>query len=53
MHRLMVTSAVYRQAGTAGTAPLKVDAENTLLWHWRPNRQRPKRSGFAAGGGEC
>ena len=38
MHRLMVTSAVYRQAGTADTAPLKVDAENTLLWHWRPNR---------------
>ena len=38
IHRLIVTSAVYRQAGTADTAPLKVDAENTLLWHWRPNR---------------
>ena len=38
IHRLLVTSAVYRQAGTADTAPLKVDAENTLLWHWRPNR---------------
>ena len=38
IHRLMVTSAVYRQAGTVDIAPLKVDAENTLLWHWRPNR---------------
>jgi hypothetical protein len=38
MHRLIVTSAVYRQAGTTDTAPMKIDSENTLLWHWRPNR---------------
>ena len=38
IHRLILKSAVYRQAGTADTAPMKVDADNTLLWHWRPNR---------------
>ena len=38
IHRLIVTSATYRQAATANTAPLKIDADNTLLWHWRPNR---------------
>ena len=38
IHRLIVTSATYRQAGTANTTPMKVDADNTLLWHWRPNR---------------
>jgi len=38
IHRLIVTSATYRQAATANTAPMKIDAGNTLLWHWRPNR---------------
>lgn len=38
IHRLIVTSATYRQSGTADTAPMNVDAGNTLLWHWRPNR---------------
>ncbi len=38
MHRLIVNSAVYRQAGTSDTAPMKIDAQNTFLWHWRPNR---------------
>jgi len=38
IHRLIVNSAAYCQAGTANTAPMKVDAGNTLLWHWRPNR---------------
>ena len=38
IHRLIVTSATYRQAATVNTAPLKIDADNTLLWHWRPNR---------------
>ena len=38
IHRMIVTSATYRQAATANTAPLKIDADNTLLWHWRPNR---------------
>ncbi|MBL67280.1 MAG: hypothetical protein CMO74_02325 [Verrucomicrobiales bacterium] len=38
IHRLIVTSATYRQSGTANTAPMKMDAGNTLLWHWRPNR---------------
>ena len=38
IHRLIVTSATYHQAGTRNTAPMKIDADNTLLWHWRPNR---------------
>ena len=38
IHRLILKSAVYRQAGTADIAPMKVDADNILLWHWRPNR---------------
>ena len=38
MHRLLLHSATYRQAGTADTMPLQIDADNRLLWHWRPNR---------------
>ena len=38
IHRLILKSAVYRQASTVDAAPMKVDADNTLLWHWRPNR---------------
>jgi len=38
VHQLILASAVYRQAGTTDMSPLKVDAENTQLWHWRPNR---------------
>ena len=38
IHRLILKSAVYRQAGTVDASPMKVDVDNTLLWHWRPNR---------------
>ena len=38
MHRLMVSSAVYRQASRAGGAGLKVDPDNKLLWHMRRGR---------------
>ena len=38
IHRLILKSASYRQAGSVDTSPMKVDADNTLLWHWRPNR---------------
>ena len=38
MHRLILKSAVYRQAGSADAAPMKVDADNRLFWHWRPSR---------------
>ena len=38
MHRLILMSAVYRQSGSTDTAPMKVDADNRLLWHWLPNR---------------
>jgi hypothetical protein len=38
IHRLILKSAVYRQAGTVDASPMKVDADNTLLWHWRPDR---------------
>ena len=38
IHRLIMSSAVYRQSGTTDTAPLQIDAENALLWHRRPQR---------------
>ncbi len=38
MHRLILKSAVYRQGGSADTVSMKMDAENRLLWHWRPSR---------------
>ena len=38
VHKLILTSAVYRQRGTSETAPLAADANNTLLWHWQPKR---------------
>lgn len=38
LHRLIVTSAVYRQATRDNAAALKVDADNRLLW--RMNRSR-------------
>jgi hypothetical protein len=38
MHRLMVTSASYRQSDTLDPAARTIDADNTLLWHWRPRR---------------
>ncbi|MBT4225091.1 MAG: DUF1553 domain-containing protein [Opitutae bacterium] len=38
IHRLILKSAVYRQSGSTDTVPMKVDANNRLLWHWRPSR---------------
>ena len=38
IHRLILTSAVYRQGGTSETGALEMDAGNTLLWHWQPRR---------------
>ena len=38
MHRLILKSAVYRQGASADIGPMKVDADNSLLWHWRSNR---------------
>jgi mono/diheme cytochrome c family protein len=38
MHRLMVTSAVYRQSSLFNESAAKIDVENRLLW--RMNRQR-------------
>ena len=38
LHRLIVTSATYRQASRLNEAGQRVDAENRLLW--RQNRQR-------------
>ncbi len=35
LHRLMVTSAAYRQSSVAGAVALKVDPENELLSHFR------------------
>ena len=38
IHRLIVTSAVYRQSGAVDEANLAKDPDNTLLWHRRPLR---------------
>jgi hypothetical protein len=38
LHRLMVTSAAYRQASRSDVAAVKADPENRLLW--RANRRR-------------
>ncbi len=38
MHRLMVTSATYRQSSRADTAALAADPDNTLLWRHRRQR---------------
>ncbi|MFM2094548.1 MAG: hypothetical protein RIS70_1672 [Planctomycetota bacterium] len=38
LHRLMVTSATYRQASTPRAEAIAKDAENRLLWRKRPQR---------------
>jgi hypothetical protein len=38
LHRLIVTSATYRQGSSANAAAQKVDAENRLLWRKTPRR---------------
>jgi mono/diheme cytochrome c family protein len=38
LHRLMVTSATYRQSSEARPDPMRVDAATTLLWRYPPRR---------------
>jgi mono/diheme cytochrome c family protein len=38
MHRLMVTSTVYRQSSQADSRKQKADPDNMLLGSWRPSR---------------
>jgi hypothetical protein len=38
IHRLIVTSAAYRQSGAVNEANLAKDPDNVLLWHRRPLR---------------
>ena len=38
LHRLIVTSATYRQAGTVDSAARDADPDNRLLWHRQPVR---------------
>lgn len=38
IHRLIVTSAAYRQSGEVDEANREKDPDNTLLWHHRPTR---------------
>ena len=38
LHRAIVTSAVYTQAGTFDEERAKADPDNRLLWHRRPQR---------------
>ena len=38
MHRMMVTTAAYRQASTVREEALALDAENRLLWRKSPSR---------------
>jgi hypothetical protein len=38
IHRLIVTSAAYRQAATGRKENAKLDPDNRLCWHWTPRR---------------
>ena len=38
IHRLIVTSATYRQASTPDPADLARDPDNVYLWRWTPRR---------------
>ena len=38
MHRLIVTSATYRQSGDANAAAMEKDAGNARLWRYAPRR---------------
>jgi len=38
IHRLIVTSAAYRQSGAVNESHLAKDPDNKLLWHRRPSR---------------
>ena len=38
MHRLMVTSATYRQSSAFNASAAQTDADNRLLWHKTPQR---------------
>jgi hypothetical protein len=38
IHRLIVTSATYRQSGAVNEAGLAQDPDNKLLWHRKPTR---------------
>ncbi len=38
MHRLLVTSATYRQSSGGKTEAIKIDADNRLLWRMSPQR---------------
>lgn len=38
MHRLMLTSTVYRQSSDNDSAKAAVDPDNVLLWCWQPRR---------------
>ena len=44
LHRLILTSAAYRQASTGHAAAAKIDGDNRLLW--RANRQRIDAESF-------
>jgi len=38
LHRLIVTSATYRQSSALNVAAAKIDVENRLLWRYAPRR---------------
>ena len=38
LHRLIVTSEIYRQSARVNTAALQVDRDNRLLWRFSPRR---------------
>jgi len=48
IHRLIVTSATYRQASTANAAGMAKDAQSRLLWRYPPRRieAEPLRDAF-------
>jgi hypothetical protein len=38
VHRLLVTSATYRQSAALNAGNARLDPDNALLWRWRPRR---------------
>jgi hypothetical protein len=38
LHRLIVTSATYRQSSKAAGGNASIDPQNLYLWHWEPRR---------------
>lgn len=54
MHRLILLSAVYRQASQVSTSQAEIDSDNRYLWHYPPRRLEAEalRDATLSAGGE-